>query len=379
MLGLDNAVIFDNGSGLFKAGMGNDDAPRVVFPTIVGTPINPNMMVGMDQKDLYVGPEASQKKSLLNIKKPIQRGQIMDLDQMEKIWQYTYENELAVHPKDHPVLLTEPPLNDPKKREQLMTLFFEGFGVNHFYLATQAVLGLFSVGRTTGLVLDSGAGVTHTVPVYEGFALPFATSRLDIAGDDLSTFLETLLVNEAGIKIKADDISNKEEIERIKEKICYVAFDIDTSRKDSDDKEKVIQHSLPDGQKFEITKEHFTCPEALFQPSLFNPKETDGIHDKTYNSIVKCESHIQKSLYKNIILIGGSTMFKGLGVRLKKEVSALAPSTTEPEIFEPLERKYSAWIGGSLLSSISAFEKIWISRADYQEGKDLQIVHKKCF
>ena len=378
-----NAVVFDNGSGLFKAGMGDDDTPRVIFPTIVGKPTNPNMMVGMDQKELYVGPEAHQKKSLLTLSNPIKRGVIEDLDQMEKIWQYTYENELVVDPKEHPVFLTEPPLNDPKKREQLMTLFFESFGVNHFYLAVQSVMGLFSTGRTTGLVLDSGAGVTHTVPVYEGFALPYATHKLNVAGEDLTEFMFRLLKAENSESVMGRlnfaDPTCREYIEKMKEKKCEVAFDIDTSRKESDDKEKAIEYTLPDGTKLTITKAHFSCPEALFQPNQILPLDNEGIHEKTYQSILKCEPHIQKNLYKNIVLIGGSTMFKDLGVRLKKEVSALAPSTMDIVMYEPLERKNSTWIGASILSTIDAFQHIWITKKDYDEGRNIQIVHKRCF
>lgn len=129
------AVIFDNGSGIFKAGMGDDYTPRVVFPTIVGKPEKPNLMVGMDQKELYVGPEAYQKRSLLTLDYPIKRGFIEKIEDMEKIWQHTYENELVVDPKENPVLLTETPLNDNKKREALMEIFFESFQVNSFYLA----------------------------------------------------------------------------------------------------------------------------------------------------------------------------------------------------------------------------------------------------
>jgi actin, other eukaryote len=121
------AVIFDNGSGLFKAGMGDDYTPRVVFPTITGKPEKPNLMVGMDQKELYVGPEAYQKRSLLKLGYPIKRGFIEELNDMEKIWQHTYENELVVDPKENPVLLTETPLNTNKHREALMETFFENF------------------------------------------------------------------------------------------------------------------------------------------------------------------------------------------------------------------------------------------------------------
>ena len=372
------AVIFDNGSGVFKAGLGDDYWPKVNFSTIVGKIANPSLMVGVDQKDLYVGPEAVMKRAQLEISKPIKRGIIDSIDHMEKIWHYTYENELKVNPNERPAFLTEPPLNDPKKREQTMQIFFESIGVNEFYLAIQAVLGLFSTGRKTGLVIDSGAGVTHTVPVYEGFALPFATYKLDVAGDDLSQYLEQLLINEAGIVIKPDDIRNREAIETIKKKDCYVAFDIDTARKEADDKDKAVPYELPDGQKFEIRKAHFTCPEALFQPVMV-PDENEGIHDKAYNSILKCEAHIQKSMYKNIVLIGGTTKFKGFTTRLKKEISALAPSNMEVVPFEPLEKENAAWIGASLLSTIASFQKIYINKREYDEGRGIQIIHKRCF
>ena len=376
---MKKAVIFDNGSGIFKAGLGEDDAPKVTFPTIVGKPSNPNMMVGMDQKDLYIGPEANQKRASLEILHPIKRGLIDNMEYMEKIWQYTYESELIVDAKEHPVFLTEPPKNDPKKREQTMQLFFETIGVNAFYLSIQAVLGLYSTGRKTGLVIDSGAGVTHTVPIYEGFALPFGTNMLPIAGDDLTAQLELMIAKEANTVIKPDDIATKDEIVRIKEKICRVAFDIDTARKESEEKDNAIKYSLPDGKVFDIRKSHFTVPEILFQPSLIYPTENDGIADKAFQSILKCEAHIHKNLFKNIVLIGGTCKLKGFSARLKKEISALAPSTMDVVPFEPLEKENAAFLGASLLSSIPAFQGIYVSKREWDEGRGIQIIHKKCF
>lgn len=165
------------------------------------------------------------------------------MEHMKMIWQHTYENELVVNAKENPVMLTEPPKNDNRQREELIKLFFEHFQVEHFYLAVQAVLALYSTGRTTGLVVDIGAGSTNTVPVYEGFALPFATMKMDLAGDDLTNHLEHLLENDLGVK---RDPSNRENIERLKCEKCVVAFDIDTASKESDDKDKAIPWKLPD-------------------------------------------------------------------------------------------------------------------------------------
>ena len=362
-------IVIDNGSGTCKAGFAGDDAPSAVFPSIVGHPRHASF-----GNDSYVGNESQSKRSILRLDYPIKRGIVTNWDDMELIWQSIFHNELKIATEDYPVLLSEAPLNPKANREKMTQIMFETFKFPVMYIAIQAVLSLYASGRKNGVALDSGFGATHSVPIYEGHAIPHAVQSLDLAGIDLTDFMMKILT-ERGYSFTT--IAEREIVNDIKEKLAYVTLDFENITPTPSPPVIEKSYTLPDGQVITVGNERFRCTEALFQPSFLS-MDSAGIHEITYNSIMKSDVDIRKLLYENIVLSGGSTMFPGIAERMNTELIALAPSTMNIKVVSPPERKYSTWIGGSILGALPTFQQIWISKEEYGECGQ-SIVHRKCF
>ena len=358
-------VALDNGSHMIKAGFCGDDAPRTVFPSIIGRSNYQNIMSGMNERDYYIGDEALCRRDMLALKYPIKNGFIENWDDMEKVWHHTLHYEMRVEPKEKPVLLTESIYNTKPQREKTMQIMFETFEIPSFQFAYQELAAMYAAGRVTGVTVYSGHDMSTIFPIFEGHCCPKGVAKIDIGGSTITDYFINKLRYERGY----DFSSNSEYyfINDIKEKLCYVAEDYDKElKKNMSELEKSYQ--LPDGNIVTVGKERFTAPEILFNPSILRMR-SEGLQTKINQSIMNCDFEMRKDFYSNIVLAGGTTKFEGIQARLTKEIRDLAPSAfvEKVKVLAPPERKYSAWIGISILGSLSSFEDKWITKKEYDE------------
>eukprot|EP00917_Polyrhabdina_sp_WS-2016_P032089 GHVP01068485.1.p2 GENE.GHVP01068485.1~~GHVP01068485.1.p2 ORF type:complete len:384 (-),score=82.45 GHVP01068485.1:1608-2759(-) len=374
---VNQPVVIDNGTGFIKSGIAGEDVPALDFPTIVGTLKHKRVMTGAIEGDFFVGNKAEQHRGLLALRRPLRHGIVENWNDMEQIWQYVY-SELKLQAEDHPVLLTEAPLNPRRNREKSAEMFFETFSVPAFYVSVQAILALYASGRTTGVVLDVGDGVSHTVPVFEGFSLSHAIGRSDLAGRDVTEYLAAQLRRSGYVFHTSAEM---EIVRNIKEHACYVAFN--PSREEQQEQEKTqlsgggFPYKLPDGTQISIGAERFRSPEALFKPEVLG-QEYPGVNELLLSSIHKSELDLRMTLFQHILLSGGSTMFSGFSDRLLHEIRKIAPKDVKIRISSPPDRKKTTWVGGSILASLAAFKKLWITKQQFEE-EGPSVVHRRTF
>ncbi|EDQ86682.1 uncharacterized protein MONBRDRAFT_35254 [Monosiga brevicollis MX1] len=374
----NTVIVCDNGTGFVKCGYAGANFPAHIFPSLVGRPVlrSQAQVNNVTLKDIMVGEEASQLRSNLEVNYPMDNGIVRNWEDMRHVWNYTFHEKMQIDPKGCKVVLTEPPMNPARNRERMITEMFETFEFEGVYIAVQAVLTLYAQGLMTGVVIDSGDGVTHIIPVYEGFALPHLTRRLNVAGRDITRYLIKLLLLRGYAFNQSADF---ETIRMMKEKLCYVAYDVDMEQKLANETTVLVEsYTLPDGRVIKVGGERFEAPEALFQPHLIGLEDA-GVAEMLFDCIQSADIDTRPEFYKHIVLSGGSTMYPGLPSRLERELKQLylervlkgntaALSKFKIRIEDPPRRKHMVFLGGAVLAQlIKDKPEMWITKQEYQE------------
>ncbi len=358
------AIVMDLGSGLSKVGFSGEDQPQFTFPTLVGHLKQSEIIsdVETDSREYFIGEDALNLRSVLQLGHPLDRGVVHDWNALENLWHFIFYELLRVNPSERPVLLMIAPQTSVKDKERMAEIIFETFNVPALYITSCAVLSLLSIQRNTGLVIEAGDGVIFCVPVVDGFEMSHGITRIELAGRDITKHLQRLL------KDQGHGYLGMEVVQDIKEKLCYVALDLEKEKmlaeKDAPMKK---EYTLPNGEVITINAERFLAPEILFNPSLIGKSEL-SVPEALHEFLSECGLDVKLDLYPNIVLSGGTTMFPGLRERLFKELLELMPdSRNSLRVVAPPHRHYGAWIGGSILTSLKSFQQRWLTRKRYQE------------
>ncbi|XP_033096666.1 actin-related protein 3-B [Anneissia japonica] len=396
------ACVIDNGTGYTKIGFAGNTEPQYIIPSTIaikegrkiGEQSQRRLTKGVEDLDFYIGDEASDKPSY-ECKYPIRHGIVEDWDLMERFWEQTIFKYLRAEPEDHFFLLTEPPLNTPENREYTAEIMFETFNVPGLYIAVQAVLALAAswtsrqVGERTltGIVIDSGDGVTHVIPVAEGYVIGSCIKHIPIAGRDITYFIQQLLrERETGIPPE----QSLETAKAIKERYSYICPDIakEFGKYDADPGKWLKKYDGVNSitkQPFavDVGYERFLGPEIFFHPEFSNPDFTTPISEIVDTCIQNCPIDVRRPLYKNIVLSGGSTMFRDFGRRLQRDVKRVVdarlkfseslsggrikPKPIDVSVISHHMQRYAVWFGGSMLASTPEFFQVCHTKADYEE------------
>jgi actin-related protein 3 len=397
-------VVIDNGTGYTKMGYSGNVEPQYIIPTVLATKADEGGVGkrdGVDDLDFHVGDAALNNSTTHQVNYPIRHGLIDNWDNMERMWERCMFEYLRCEPEDHYVLLTEPPLNPPENREYTAEIMFETFNVPGLYIAVQAVLALAASWSSkqvterslTGTVIDSGDGVTHVIPVAEGYVIGSCIKHIPLAGRSMTQFIQQLM-RDRKEPIPAED--SLEVAKRVKEMYCYVCPDLAKEFLKFDKQpEKFfktyegIKKSTGQAWRCDVGYERFLGPEMFFNPEIFSSDFITPLPDVVDEAIVKCPIDVRRGLYKNIVLSGGSTMFKDFGRRLQRDIKKHVDSRMDANIARlgqmgiggngPLPpsidvnvvshhmQRFAVWFGGSMLASTEEFYKVCMTKKQYDE------------
>ncbi|KAL3083177.1 hypothetical protein niasHS_010979 [Heterodera schachtii] len=375
-------IVVDNGTGFVKCGYAGTNFPSFIFPSAVGRPLvrsQQQLVNNIQIKDLMVGEECSELRHMLDVSYPMENGIVRNWDDMGHLWDYTFGPEkLNIDANECKLMLTEPPLNPNNNREKMFQVMFEQYGFHAIYIAIQAVLTLYAQGLLTGVVVDSGDGVTHICPVFEGYALNHLTKRLDVAGRDITRYLIKLLLLRGYAFNHSADF---ETVRQLKEKHCYVAYDVEQEQRLALETTVLTEsYTLPDGRMIKLGSERFEAPEVLFQPHLVNVEKL-GLSELLFNVIQSADIDTRLEFYKHIVLSGGTTMYPGFPSRLERELKQLYLERVlkgNTDSFQKFKikieaiprRKHMVFLGGAVLAHLmrDRDEEFWVTRREWEEN-----------
>uniref|UniRef100_A0A671YZZ8 Actin-like protein 6A n=1 Tax=Sparus aurata TaxID=8175 RepID=A0A671YZZ8_SPAAU len=439
------ALVFDIGSYSVRAGYAGEDCPKADFPTVIGvtldredgsTPMETDGDKGKQSGTTYYidTNQLRVPRENMEVMSPLKNGMIEDWDSFQAILDHTYKMHFKSEPSLHPVLMSEASWNTRAKREKLTELMFEHYNIPAFFLCKSAVLSAFANGRSTGLVLDSGATHTTAIPVHDGYVLQQGIVKSPLAGDFMSMQCRELFQELSCEIIPPYMIASKVRyflhhvrtpsvlvlvvtcfhIRQLregspaswkkKEKLPQVTrswhnymcncviqdFQASVLQvSDSPYDEQVaaqmptVHYELPNGFNCDFGAERLKIPEGLFDPS--NAKGLSGntmlgVGHVVTTSVGMCDIDIRPGLYGSVVVTGGNTLIQGFTDRLNRELSQKTPPSMRLKLIAnntTVERRFSAWIGGSILASLGTFQQMWISKQEYEEGGK-QCVDRKC-
>lgn len=424
-------VVLDNGSSSIKVGFSGEDQPCAVVSLNSHKNNGGATSAALSSTTAFTenggkGRKASIRqngknnldmsaRALADVKMPIKNGYISDWDAMQSVWDYTFEHELNIEPENFPVLLTDAPLNSKASRETMAQVMFENYSVPGTYIVSKAVLSLFATGRTRGVVLGLGAGLTSVTPIFEGFSLPHATKTVNFAGEDLTDMLQRMIGNNALPRSIVQDI--KETVCSVQKKDAMNSkpplfnggsvklkkssmtnlntpavrrgsmMAASASRKESSSEDRRMEqdptdsvtYELPDGQIVDVSKQcQHMVPEALFDPSTAGNHDitVGGVSNLTFQTVTACDKTLQSDLFSNIVIAGGTSMFPGFAQRLEADITAYSLAS-KVQVIPDSQRKFASWIGGSMFGSLDTFRDVQITKAEWEEN-GARIVHQKC-
>ena len=363
-------VVLDFGSQNCRIGFGGVDTPQEVFSAQIGVPRRNSKM----SPGTYVGEILIEKKREFQVTNPIKNGIVEDLDGFTKLVEYSIDKLEA---KESPVLFTEPALNPRSIREKEFQIMMETVKLPAVSFAIQPVLSLFGADSTSGLVVDSGASVTQIIPIYDSYVLSNYVTRQYVAGNDLLQYLISTLAENRDVNLTTAVAKQFVQDHIIKD--CIIAQDVEDLAQMMEDPELTRTYTLPDGTTFDVEEERVLCPEVLFRPEMFISDDilAKGIDHAVYDTVMKCDIDVRRTLFENIVLVGGNTMFEGFDKRLKSGVEAYVSENIDINVIAQEDRMYSSWIGGSIYSSLTSFDVLAVSKEEYDEY-GIAIFNEKC-